>query len=61
MSLCPLCGREASTLHVDVEKLTLDLIARDHPEWVREDGSCPACLEYYEGLGGFGVVDVMSE
>jgi hypothetical protein len=61
MLVCPLCRKEVAALHVDVEELTLDLIARDRPEWVREDGSCPACLDYYEGLGQFGVVDAMSD
>lgn len=45
---CPLCGEPASELHVQIEQVTIALIARDHPGWVREDGSCPACLALYE-------------
>ena len=45
---CPLCGEPASELHVQIEQVTIGLIARDHPGWVREDGSCPACLALYE-------------
>ena len=54
MPLCPLCREESSELHVEVEQLVIDLIARDHPEWKRADGSCPECIEYYEKLGASG-------
>jgi len=46
--MCPLCGEPSSELHVQIEQVTLALIARDHPGWVREDGSCPTCLAQYE-------------
>lgn len=58
MALCPLCGVEAPLAHVEIEKLIVELITRDHPEWKREDGSCPGCLSYYEDLTKAGAVGV---
>jgi hypothetical protein len=55
-----MCGIRTPTLaHLDVEKINRDLIARDHPEWILEDGTCPACQSYYEDLGpDVGVEDL---
>jgi hypothetical protein len=51
-AMCPMCGEAAPSLaHLDVEKVNMALVTRDHPEWRREDGTCPACLSYYEDLG----------
>jgi len=49
MKHCPLCGRswsrsalaEASWLTPHV----LDRLARTHPDWRREDGACPTCVQ----------------
>jgi len=38
---------------------TLDLIKKDHPDWVKEDGACPKCKAYYESLEG--VVSVVGK
>jgi hypothetical protein len=47
-----MCGKESPSLvHLDVERVNMALLTRDHPEWRREDGTCPACLSYYEDLG----------
>lgn len=51
---CPLCLKETSDIHAEIEQLVVDLIARDHPEWKRADGSCPSCLSYYADLGVVG-------
>ena len=52
MQVCPMCGKESPTLaHLDVERINMELITRDHPEWRREDGTCPACLSYYDDVG----------
>jgi hypothetical protein len=52
MAKCALCGEESPSLaHLDVERINLELITRDHPEWRSADGSCAACLSYYEDLG----------
>ncbi len=60
MTSCPMCGVPAPSLaHLDVEKINMELIARDHPEWKLEDGTCPACQSYYEDLGpDVGVEDM---
>ena len=52
MTRCPMCGKESPSLvHLDVERVNMALVTRDHPEWRRDDGTCPACLSYYEDLG----------
>ena len=50
MAICKLCEKETDTLHDIAERYVLDLIQKDHPEWVKEDGSCEACIEYYKNL-----------
>ena len=42
--------KEVTSLHREAERFVLDFIRQTHPEWVREDGSCPKCLAYYERL-----------
>ena len=61
MPICPLCLEPASELHLDVERINVELITRDHPEWRRADGTCPGCLSYYEDLTGAGAIGVDSE
>ena len=47
---CALCGHEAANVGELAKDFVIDLIRRDHPEWVREDGACPKCLAYYASL-----------
>lgn len=51
---CPRCGKtiEAPLLlaHAKAEEYLIELIKRDHPEWVRPDGRCPRCNIYYRLL-----------
>ncbi len=47
---CGLCGHDSPNLSQIAEDYVLDLIRRDHPEWVRENGACPECLAYYSSL-----------
>ena len=47
---CGICGHAAPSLSSVAEDYVLDLIRKDHPEWVREDGACPECLAYYSTL-----------
>jgi hypothetical protein len=58
VAFCSLCGNPACELHLEVESIVAELITRDHPEWKREDGSCPACLSYFEDLAGAGAIGV---
>ena len=52
MLKCQLCGMDyPSPAHLEIEDINIALITRDHPEWRREDGACPACLSYYQDLG----------
>lgn len=52
--ICSICNRpvdESSALtHVKAEEYLLGLIKKDHPEWQKEKGACPQCLDYYREL-----------
>jgi hypothetical protein len=50
MPTCTLCNQEADTVFDLAESCALNLIEREHPEWVRENGSCPKCKAYYESF-----------
>ncbi len=50
MAICTLCEKQTDTLHQVAEQYLLDLIQTEHPEWVKQDGSCEACIAYYKGL-----------
>jgi hypothetical protein len=50
MSICELCGRDTESLYHITEQVVLDMIRREHPEWVGDNGACPRCIGYYEGL-----------
>lgn len=56
---CGLCGHDSPSLSQVAEDYVFDLIRRDHPEWVRDDGACPKCLVYYSSLED--VVQVVGE
>src|SRR5271154_6397354 len=49
--ICPLCQDVVDKLvyrfHFDNEKIVIDKIKRDHPEWSATDGLCSRCVDYY--------------
>jgi hypothetical protein len=49
---CPVCGEEVcEDIHEymdHTERHIIDIIKKDHPEWVEKDGLCRKCREYYE-------------
>lgn len=51
---CHICGREideaAGLAHVKAEEYLIELIRRDHPEWLEEKNSCHKCIDYYRRL-----------
>ncbi len=53
-TLCPICGGalrpESTELHTLAEEWVIEQIKKDHPNWVREDGACPKCLDFYMKL-----------
>lgn len=55
---CPICGKEVdeniSGLCQDAEAWIIEAIRRQHPDWVREDGSCAKCLQHYRKTGPAG-------
>jgi len=50
MPTCKLCNDDCESLHDLAKVCTLELVKKDHPEWVKEDGACPKCKAYYESL-----------
>jgi serine protease AprX len=48
---CPLCGDEVHKLiyrfHLESERLIIDKIKKQFPEWVIDDGICSRCIDYY--------------
>ncbi len=49
--VCPVCGRampyDISSIKPHTEEHIMEVIKRDHPEWVGAQGVCPKCVEYY--------------
>ena len=50
MTECVLCKKETDDLNHEIEHLVIDMIKKSNPNWVAEDGACPACINYYENL-----------
>jgi serine protease AprX len=48
---CPLCEAEVPKPSLkkvgDRDRSLIERIKADHPEWQRESGSCPACVQHY--------------
>ncbi len=57
MAVCNVCGDETETLQDIAEQYVLDLIKKDHPEWVESSGACSKCVEYYKSLSKVVIVD----
>lgn len=56
---CPMCEQvlPLSLLRVHIESEEKDIrgyimeqIKKAHPKWVKDDGACPKCWEYYREL-----------
>jgi len=51
---CPLCENVVEekdfTYHHQIEEVLIDLIKKNHPQWVAYDGACPKCVEYYRAI-----------
>jgi len=58
MPICKLCNDECESLHDLAKVCTLELVKKDHPDWMKEDGACPKCKAYYRSLAN--VVSVVS-
>lgn len=51
MATCKVCNDDNAESIMDVaEQYVLELIQKDHPEWVTSDGACAKCIEYYKDL-----------
>ncbi len=51
MSICKVCNDDkAESIMQVAEQYVLELIQKDHPEWVKSDGACPKCIQYYKDL-----------
>ncbi len=50
MKTCKLCGTESQRLNQELEDIVINMIKKEHPEWVASDGACQRCFEYYDQL-----------
>jgi len=50
MEHCSLCDSETETLEQKIEASVIEMIKKNNPEWVEDDGTCTACLAYYKNL-----------
>ncbi|MFQ5743614.1 MAG: hypothetical protein ACE5HV_08495 [Acidobacteriota bacterium] len=58
MVTCPLCAQSVEeleyALHESVDRVVLDWIRRQHPDWVDEDGVCKRCVDLYRAMKSSG-------
>ena len=51
--ICDICKKpvegDSSEFIDHTEGHIVDIIKEKHPEWVKEYGICPKCIEYYRG------------
>lgn len=49
--VCPLCNENVEKLiyrfHMDSERLVIERIKQEYPEWTENDGACSRCADYY--------------
>ena len=52
---CPICQHtvEEDTIRIcqEAQDWIIDAIRHQHPDWVKSDGTCSKCLDYYRRLG----------
>ncbi len=50
--VCPLCGDWVEKLlyryHIDNEKVVMEKIRENNPDWTVQDGVCSRCVDYYQ-------------
>ena len=50
--VCPICGKTISrdllVVISHAEGHIIDVIKKEHPDWVELDGICKKCYEYYK-------------
>lgn len=50
--ICPTCGkhieRDLLLIIPHTEEHIVELIMKEHPEWIESDGLCKQCYEYYK-------------
>lgn len=51
---CPLCLREVPeeiyAFHRALDRLVIEMLQAQHPEWVGKDGACHECVDYYRRM-----------
>lgn len=54
MYRCSRCGKiirgSLLLVHTKAEEYIIELLKRDHPEWVDHNGACSHCEQYYQAL-----------
>ncbi len=47
---CTLCHQDTEDLYHIAEQYVLNIIKKEHPEWVDQNGACIKCIEHYKAL-----------
>lgn len=48
MSQCNLCKEDTRSNKHRIKHFAMNFIAEMHPQWVKADGSCPECENFYK-------------
>lgn len=48
--ICPLCNKPVDSIEHITEQWLLDVIRKEHPEWIEKNGLCTKCIAYYRNL-----------
>ena len=57
MEYCKLCDKPAEVIVEQIENSVIEMIKKNNPEWVEDDGSCEKCVSYYQNLDQTIVVE----
>ncbi|MDC0435132.1 hypothetical protein OAM69_05770 [bacterium] len=57
MEDCVLCNETVESLEEQIDAVVMDMIRKDHPDWVETDGSCKKCTSYFANLDQMVEVD----
>lgn len=57
MPECKLCNNSVESLEHEIEQLVIDMIKKSNSDWVKKDGACPKCIDYYRNLDNMAEIE----
>ena len=57
MEDCVLCNETVESLEEQIDAVVIDMIRKNHPDWVETDGSCEKCASYFASLDQIVEID----